>query len=226
MHGGTPFDHKTYYENELRRCGAILEGHFRLKGIGKKAERHGDGYIDKHEILKNPRLTYDLAGEVAQHFAKTRIDVIIGPETGGMLFARHVATQYWKKTMMRNVRILFAVEKKRGEFVLRPEDEHEVKGKLVLIVEDIITTGNTIQSVKHAVGACGGGVVGVGAMVNREGLSAGAIGLPEGALYSVLTFNMPSWDGKYCDRCIAGVHIDDPKEVLRRMREEPRRASA
>ncbi|MBM3324206.1 MAG: orotate phosphoribosyltransferase, partial [Calditrichaeota bacterium] len=70
----------------LRDCGALLEGHFLLS-----SGRHSNAYIEKFRILEQPKLTEQLASEIAQNFREDKVDIVAGPLTGGVLVAHEVA---------------------------------------------------------------------------------------------------------------------------------------
>ena len=211
------FNHQEFFHNELHRVGAILPGHFRLKGESRSAKRHGQGYIDKHEILKDVNLSRDLAEVIANRFKKERIDIVIGPETGGMLFARNVAHALLGKSAS-TLRVLFAEEREQGMFRLRDEDVDEVLKKRVLVIEDIITTGHTVVATIEAVNAWGGDVVGVGAICNRETLPWETFPIPEDSLFSVVNLQMQSWPVNRCGLCEESFPIDTPSEKRAEMR--------
>ncbi|MEK7660300.1 MAG: phosphoribosyltransferase family protein [Patescibacteria group bacterium] len=212
------FNYEKFYHSELYRVGAILPGHYRLKAESGASKRHGEGYIDKYEVLKNARLTMELADLIAARFKQEHVEVVVGPETGGMLFARHVGAALLGRSS-NGLRILFAEERKRGMFRLRDVDAHEVYGKRVLVVEDVITTGYTVIATIEAVNACGGEVVGVGAMCNRESISYEKLPIPDHSLYAAVNMQMRSWPAHRCALCGEKFPIDTPARKRAEMRD-------
>ena len=59
---------------------AILEGHFLLtSGL------HSPLYVEKFNVLQQPRYTEALCKELAARFADQKVDTVLGPMTGGIL---------------------------------------------------------------------------------------------------------------------------------------------
>src|SRR3989337_1122624 len=83
-------------------------------------------------------------------------DTVIGPVVGGVIIAQHVGirlTQLHGKPVMS----IYA-EKENGTFVIgRGYDKH-VTGKRVLVVEDVLSSGESVRGVVEAVRALGGEV--------------------------------------------------------------------
>ncbi|HEX5499198.1 MAG TPA: hypothetical protein VFX03_08230, partial [Thermomicrobiales bacterium] len=72
----------------LRRVGALKDGHFLLS-----SGRHSDRYIEKFDLLRQPRATEAACRRIAERFTDPGIDVVVGPTTGGILLAFEVARQ-------------------------------------------------------------------------------------------------------------------------------------
>jgi orotate phosphoribosyltransferase len=138
----------------FKTAGAIKEGHFLLaSGL------HSPVYWEKFRILQYPHLTAKLCRLIAQHFKQQRIDVVVGPTTGGIILAFETARQL-------GTRGIFA-EKEGGVRVFRRDFEIG-PGERVLIVDDILTTGSSIRETINAVGRLGGIIIGIGVLVDRS----------------------------------------------------------
>lgn len=138
----------------FQRVGAIKQGHFLLaSGL------HSPVYWEKFRILQHPKYTRKLCRLIAQHFEEQRIDVVAGPATGGIILAFETARQL-------GVRCIFA-EKQEGKRVFR-RDFDIAPGERVLIVDDIVTTGESIRETIEAVHKLGGTVIGIGVLVDRS----------------------------------------------------------
>ncbi|MDQ1258081.1 MAG: orotate phosphoribosyltransferase, partial [Candidatus Hydrogenedentes bacterium] len=62
----------------FRKTGALLEGHF-LYASG----RHGRQFLQAARVLQYPAHTETLCRALAERFAGDRVDLVIGPATGG-----------------------------------------------------------------------------------------------------------------------------------------------
>ena len=132
---------------------AILEGHFLLtSGL------HSPMYVEKFNVLQHPKYTETLCKELAERFRDQNVELVIGPMTGGILLAHEVGKAL-------GTRAIFT-EREKGVMTLRRGFKIE-PGTRVLIVEDIVTTGGSVQEVVNVVNQSGGEIVGVGLLVNR-----------------------------------------------------------
>ena len=122
--------------------GALLRGHFRLS-----SGLHSDIYIQCALVLQYPHLSTKLCEELGKKFKGKKIEVVIGPAIGGIIVSHEVARYL-------SIRSLFA-ERKEGVMQLRRGFRIE-KGEKVLLVEDVITTGKSLQEVEDTVKESGG----------------------------------------------------------------------
>jgi len=177
-------------ERELREAGALLQGHFRLS-----SGRHSDRFIQKFRILEDPRLLEPLAQHIADAFREMRPTVVLSSAVGGIILGYEVARAL-------GVKAIFA-EKEAGNAVLRRGFQLTPADR-VLVVEDVITTGGSVQEIVRIARASGATIVGIGAIVRR--------GEAEFSVPAVALLEMPmvSYDEASCPQCRAGVPIADP----------------
>jgi orotate phosphoribosyltransferase len=95
---------------------------------------------------------------------------------------------------------------RRPGFVFKRGYDKLIKGKNVLVVEDVLTTGGSARRTAEAVRACGGTVVGLGVLNNRAGLTPEQLGVPK--LYSVFDLTMESCPPEECPLCKTNVPIN------------------
>ncbi len=67
--------------------------------------------------------------------------------------------------------------RRRPRFMLKRGFAHDVRGRRVLAVEDILTTGGSARGTARAITDAGGILVGVAALVNGGGITAATIGV-------------------------------------------------
>ncbi|MDR3591815.1 MAG: orotate phosphoribosyltransferase [Negativicutes bacterium] len=180
-------------ETEVRRLlvetGAILEGHFLLtSGL------HSPLYVEKFQVLQWPRHTAALCAALADRFRFDRIDVVVGPVTGGILLAHEVGKNL-------DTRAIFT-ERENGRMTLR-RGFFIKPGERVLVVEDIVTTGGSVDEVIAVVKECGGVLAGVGLLVDRSG---GKAVFPARA-EALLRLTVPVHQPEECPLCAQGVPI-------------------
>jgi len=177
-------------ENEVKelfvKTGAILEGHFLLT-----SGRHSLLYVEKFQVLQHPKYTEQLCQELAARFADAKIDVVIGPVTGGILLAHEVGKALGTRAIFTE-RDSDVMALRRGFFI--------DPGERVLVVEDIVTTGGSVQEVINVVKEQGGIVAGVGMLVDRSGGKVD-FNAPAEAL---LHLDVPSFTEHECPACRDG----------------------
>lgn len=180
---------ETAVKELLVKHGAILEGHFLLtSGL------HSGMYVEKFQVLQYPKATEQLCEGFAELFKDEKIDVVIGPVTGGIILAHETAKHF-------GTRAIFA-ERDNGRMTIKRG--FEIKpGERVLIVEDIVTTGGSVMEVIEVVKEWGGIVAGVAMLVDRSGGKVD-FGFPSKAL---LTLDIKTYSPDECPLCKQGVPL-------------------
>jgi orotate phosphoribosyltransferase len=179
-----------------------------------KSGRHGDRYLEKFQVLQWPervtelcRLLADAARAAA---GERRIDVVVGPTTGGVLLAYEVAKQL-------GVRGFFA------ESVTDANGSHREfrrgfrieAGERVLLVDDVVTTGASLLEMIPAIEASGGELVATTVIVDRSGaldaLTSPTTGKPYKA-HALWSLNLPTYEPgpDSCPGCKSGVPLEAP----------------
>lgn len=177
---------ETQVKELFLQTGAILEGHFLLtSGL------HSPMYVEKFQVLQHPKHTEALCYALAERFKNDNIGVVIGPVTGGVLLAHEVGKNL-------GTRAIFT-ERENGKMTLRRGFAIQ-PGERVLVVEDIVTTGGSVDEVLEVVRAQGGEAVGVGLLVDRSGGQVD-FGIRTEAL---LHLSVPAYKPEECPLCVAG----------------------
>ena len=134
---------------------AVMHGHFLLtSGL------HSPTYVEKFNVLQHPRYTEKLCKELAERYINDKVELVVGPMTGGILLSYEVGKNLGTRAIFTE-RVDGKMTFKRG-FHIEP-------GTRVLVVEDIVTTGGSVVEVLNAVKEQGGIPVGVGLLVDRSG---------------------------------------------------------
>lgn len=179
----------------LRASGALKDGHFLLS-----SGRHSDRYIEKFDLLRQPRATSAACALIAERMAGHTIDVVVGPTTGGVILAFEVARQ-------------LGVDAAYAERVGKNGTDREFrrgttfpKGARVLVVDDILTTGGSVRETLAALEGHDVEVAGVALLVDRSGGMAD-IGAPS---FSLVTMDIATWDADDCPLCLRGEPLVKP----------------
>lgn len=181
--------------DRLRAVGALKEGHFLLA-----SGRHSDRYVEKFDLLRWPRATEAVCAQIAEHFRRETVDVVVGPTTGGILLAFEVARQL-------DVAAAYAERRDGGE----PAREIRrgtrfVPGGRVLVVDDILTTGGSVRETLAALASHPVEIIGVAVLIDRSG---GRTNL-DVPLLALATLDVTTWVAEECPLCARGVPLVKP----------------
>ncbi len=121
----------------LKKTKALLEGHFVLS-----SGLHSPQYVQCAKLLSLPKasnkFTLSLSKKIKKHIKN--IDIILSPAMGGIIIGYEIGRLLNKETIF--------CERVEGKFKLRRGFSIK-KNSLVLIVEDVITTGkSSLECVK------------------------------------------------------------------------------
>jgi orotate phosphoribosyltransferase len=146
-------------QNEIfeifKKSGALLKGHFLLS-----SGLHSDIYFEKFQVLQHPEYVEILCRRLASLFEGDKVELVVGPTTGGVIIAYEVAKNL-------KVRSIFAELGDEGRIFKRG---FTIKnGERVLIVDDILTTGGSIREVIQLVEKHEGKILGIGILLDRSG---------------------------------------------------------
>jgi orotate phosphoribosyltransferase len=193
----------------LKKTKAILtDSHF----IGTSG-RHMGTYINKDALYPHTAETSQMGELFAQHNKNFDIDVVAAPAVGGTILSQWTAYHLSK---LKDKEILsIYTEKDKGttasaaesEQIFRRGYDKFIKGKNILVIEDLTTTGLSVKKLVQTVKNAGGNVVAVCVMVNRdpEMVNSETVGAPFSAL---AVLEVPSWDEKDCPLCKKNVPVN------------------
>jgi orotate phosphoribosyltransferase len=179
----------------FRQNSALLEGHFILS-----SGLHSDRYIQCALVLQHPRFAEQLCSELAGKLKHLGASVVAAPALGGVIVAHEVARALGVRALFteRQAADGGAMSLRRG-FSLLP-------GELALVVEDVITTGDSTLETMTCVKQAGGKVVGAGALIDRSGGTA-HLDVPE---VSLLSLTVQNYDPAECPWCKIGIPASKP----------------
>jgi orotate phosphoribosyltransferase len=170
---------------------AVQKGHFMLS-----SGLHSDTYVQCAKVLQHPHLAESLADELARHFREQEIDLVLSPALGGIIIGYMVA-------LVLRKRMLFA-ERVDGKLLLR-RGQVLREGEKALIIEDVITTGGSVEELMRLLEEGSASLAGVGALIERG--EERDFGVPKRVL---LRLDASAWDESECPLCRKGVSLEIP----------------
>lgn len=181
---------------ELTEIGALKRGHFLLA-----SGRHSDVYLEKFDLLRNPRATERICAGFVEAFANLEADLVAGPTTGGILLAFETARQM-------GLAAAYAERASEGsdERVFKRGTTFE-DGARVVVVDDILTTGGSVRETLAALAKQPVEVVGIGVLVDRSG---GEVTFGEVPMHALARQKVDSWEASTCPLCRDGEPLVKP----------------
>ncbi len=165
-----------------------------------RSGRHTSEYVAKALVTTEPTFTEGLGDIIATHFSRVSVDLVLTTGYGAGLLGHCVARAHPARP-----RFIFATKERTGshqtEVTLAPEYRaFFAEGGRVLIVEDILTTGETVRALIKLVESMGGQVVGIGAIWRRTaGLKF------KYPLFTIVTRDVPTFAPEECPMCRQGI---------------------
>ncbi|MBI2038882.1 MAG: hypothetical protein HYT22_01175 [Candidatus Niyogibacteria bacterium] len=209
---------------------SLIHGHFVLR-----SKDHADEYVNARKLFANPERFWRMCRLFAFCVDPSApIDTVVGPARGGNDLAKGVA--YWLSQLRfpspkkdpddSPIRCAWTDKVGKDDFAVAECHEEFVRGKRILLVDDVSTKGGSLEKVKRSVQKVGGEVVLALTIWNRGGVTPGKLGIPIGSL---ITKEIPSWPPDQCPLCKDGVPINTDvghgKEFLENKRMQNRETS-
>ena len=179
-------------EDLFVESGALKEGHFKLtSGL------HSSRYVDKFKILSKPRLASPLMTEMAERWKSNNIELVVGPAVGGIILSYEIARQLGCDGIF--------LERKNGKMALSRGFSIE-KSQRILIVEDVVTTGGSVNEVCEVLRQLGGEIAGISLMVDRSGGKVD-FGIKTDSL---LQLELELFEPESCPMCSDEIELEIP----------------
>src|SRR5262252_1350368 len=188
----------------LKRTGAYHANDHILLPSGQ----HTSEYIEKTLVTTEPSFTEGLGAVIAKHFAPWPVDVVLSTGPGALILSHCVARAHpsrpivvygTKGLLSGKRRVTLPVEFQR---LLRP-------GTKVLLVEDLVSTGSTLNLLISLVEQLGAQVVGIGCLWRRT-----SVELNDKPVFSLVSRDFPTYAPPDCPLCKKGVPLNE--EFVRR----------
>lgn len=186
----------------FKKTGGYITGSHIVYTSGK----HGEAYLNKNAIYPHTKEISKICLEIAKKFKDKNIEVVAAPALGGIILSQWTAYHLSLITKKEVLGVYTEKTPEKNQIFTRGYDKL-VKGKKVLIVEDITTTGGSVIKVLNSVKQVGGKVIAVCVLVNRDpkNINSQTVGAP---YYSLAEVQFQSWEEKDCPLCKKEVPIN------------------
>ena len=179
----------------FKECDALLQGHFKLT-----SGKHSEWYFEKIRLIEKPAALEKIVDLLA---AKIRrevpdFDFVVSPAYGAIAIGFLTALKLGKK---------FAFTQRADEKMTIRSGFSGLDGSRAVIVEDILTTGGSIQEVIACLKEHQVPVSGIYVLVDRSG---GSVPIEGKAVGSLLALKVEAFEPDVCPFCAKGLPLAKP----------------
>ncbi len=189
----------------LKKTGAIIEDSHFVYTSGK----HAPVYVNKDYVYPHTAYISRIAEIIAEKYKDSPIDVVVGPSVGGIILSQWTA-HHLSHIKGKEVLSVYTEKQWNGgqkdQIFTRGYGTY-VRGRNILVVEDVVTTGGSVKKVINSVINEGGRVLAACAIVNKDpvNINPSFIGVPFDYLAIV---GADVYDEKDCPLCLSGALVN------------------
>jgi orotate phosphoribosyltransferase len=169
---------------------------------------HGRVYLNPHQLFRYPSTIWRLAQDLLDVLPPQLLehtDIVAGPATGGALLAHTIAGLLDGRRALTHPSCSFApFTPGEGKFTLRSFYAQLIRGKRVLLADDVRNTGKTFQRCADLVTEAGGTVLATVEIYDRLEAIVD-LGVPN---YALVEYRAPqNFPAAECPMCAAGEPV-------------------
>lgn len=188
-------NHSELILNLFKESNALLKGHFKLT-----SGKHSEWYFEKIRLIERPVVLEKIIDLLVVEIEKDNpdFDYVVSPAYGGIAIGFLTALKLKK---------LFAFTQRiEGKMAVR-SGFSSLAGSRAIIVEDILTTGGSVQEVLECLKSMQVGVSGIYCLVDR---SAGQVLIEGQPVRSLLPLQVEAFEPEACPLCQQGLPLIKP----------------
>lgn len=187
----------------LKKVGAVITDDHFVYTSGK----HGSVYINKDALYPHTKETSEVCKLMAEKYQDSEVEAVVGPALGGIILSQWVA-HHLSEMKGKEIFGVYTEKDEKENQVLRRGYDQIVKGKKILVVEDLTTTGGSVAKVVETVQAAGGEVIGVSVMVNRDPANVTSVTVGKVPFEAAGIIKAEAFDEAICPLCKANKLIN------------------
>lgn len=174
---------------------ALLRGHFKLT-----SGKHSEWYFEKIRLIEKPAVMDKIIDLLVEKIRRERpdFDYVVSPAYGAIALGFLAALKLGKR---------FAFTQRVEEKMAFRAGFAGLEGSRAVIVEDILTTGGSLNEVVAALKEKGTEVAGIYVLVDRSGGAIPVEGRPVGSL---LALKVEAFEPDVCPFCKQGQPLTKP----------------
>ena len=170
--------------------------------------KHGSVYINKDILYTNPEKSSLVGKAFAEKSKDFSVDGVEAPALGGIVLSQWTA-YHLSLLLNRPVLAVYTEKTPEKDQIFTRGYDAVINKRRVLIVEDLVTTGGSVQKVIESVKKANGNVVSVGVMVDRSPQDSPVTSKTIGAqFFSLGRLPVEIYDVTNCPLCKENVPIN------------------
>lgn len=170
---------------EVRAAGFLTEGHFKFR-----SGMHSTVLLDRDRLLSDTHLASRMGYAIAKHYFLNRADVVATPSVWGAGLAQWVG--YFLEPRRPVIYPTRGLE-------LSDVAKEQINGKRVLVIDNLVLSGKTMQEFVQAVARAEGMPLGVGTLADFSGID---FPIP---VFGLLNDSLGVFNPAECPACAAGI---------------------
>lgn len=174
----------------LKSDNLLREGHFSYR-----SGRHSAAWLDRDRLLADPAAASRMGYALAKSFFTSKIDTVAAPSIWGAGLAQWVA--YFLEP---RAKVVYSTPMADGSRRIADNLHELITGQRVLLVDNLMLSGETIQHLDSDITALGGEVVGIGCLWAGGDARAGQAR----AVFGLLNSRYPAYPAEECPMCEDG----------------------
>jgi len=187
VHAPSPL-HSTIV-SYLKNDHLLREGHFAYR-----SGRHSAAWLDRDRLLADPAAASRMGYALAKSFFTSKIDTVAAPSIWGAGLAQWVA--YFLEP---RAKVVYSTPMPDGSRRIADNLHDLIAGQRMLLIDNLMLSGETIQQLDDDITALGGEVIGIGCL-----WAGGDEYLHSRDVFGLLNSRYPAYLGEECPICEGG----------------------
>jgi orotate phosphoribosyltransferase len=180
--------------NDMQQTGMVRHGHF-----GFQSGHHSAVTLDRDRLLADTGFAGHLGYCIAKQYFTSVIQTVTAPSMWGAALAQWVG--YF---LQPRATVVFA-RPDNGGFIIPETLRGDIESRRVLLIDNLIISGETMARFATCVAEQGGEIIGAGTLWNTAALQ---IMQPRVPIFSVFNQRYPVYAPEACPLCANGVPIE------------------
>ncbi len=184
-------------------------------------EKHSNGFFNSRLVIPDEVLLREAASDLLELFVQQggellKIHGVVGPQSGATKLAEFLCDLIIAQTQGKCFWASPAKDLNEGRktMVFSTEDLNRLPEQSILLDEDVLTTGGSVNLTADAVTSASGNVLPfILVLVNRSGLKE----VNDKKIIALIDHPMPAWDATDCPLCQNGSEVIRPKDNWARL---------